>query len=132
MLELIKINQQEIYCRGRHEQTDVIGWMIIQYLQFVEKNTKKVRKNGSYYHRVHLQKLIHGLPMSGLKTEGGMCKRLQKLADQRLVAFFRTSNNQLYFRLGYTARNISQLTSEHGDSSYDGGGVVIKKNYKKL
>jgi len=93
MLEVIKINQSEIYHRGFSEETDAVGWMIIQYLQFIEQSTKRVRTNGSYYHRVSLNKLIRGLPMSGLKTESGMCKRLQKLADQRLVAFFRTSKS---------------------------------------
>ena len=121
MLDLIKINQSEIYHRGLHGQTDVVDWMIIQYLQYIEKNTKRIHINGSYYHRIHLQKLMHGLPMSGLKTESGMCKRLQKLAEQRLVVFFKTNSNHLYFRLGYIARNIALLGVEHNETTYDEG-----------
>jgi hypothetical protein len=125
MLEVIKINQSEIHHRGFSEETDVVDWMIIQYLQFIEQSTKRVRTNGSYYHRVSLNKLIRGLPMSGLKTESGMCKRLQNLANQRLVAFYKTNNNLLYFRLGYSARNIVNVYADGSETTY---GDVYEKN----
>lgn len=125
MLEVIKINQSEIYHRGFSDETDVVDWMIIQYLLFVEQSTKRVRTNGSYYHRVSLNKLIHGLPMSGVKTISGMCKRLQNLANQRLVAFYKTNNNLLYFRLGYSARNIVNIYADGSETTY---GDVYEKN----
>jgi hypothetical protein len=125
MLEVIKINQSEIHHRGFSEETDVVDWMIIQYLQFIEQSTERVRTNGSYYHRVSLNKLIRGLPMSGLKTESGMCKRLQNLANQRLVAFYKTNNNLLYFRLGYSARNIVNVYADGSETTY---GDVYEKN----
>ncbi len=123
MLGCIRINQLEIYQRGLHDQTDAVDWIIIQYLRWIESNTKRIHTNGSYYHRVHLPKMIHGLPMSGLKTESGMCKRLQHLAQLRLVSFFRTNNNQLYFRLGYTARQIMELAEEDVETTYCEGVV---------
>ncbi len=125
MLEVIKINQSEIYHRGFSDETDVVDWMIIQYLQYVEKSTKRVRTNGSYYHRVSLNKLIRGLPMSGVKTISGMCKRLRNLANQRLVAFYKTNNNLLYFRLGYSARNIVNIYADGSETTY---GDVYEKN----
>jgi len=103
MKYFITINQQGIVQAGLHKKTDLIDWVIIDYLRdwyFTER--KKfifVPEKGTNYIWINYNFLIESLPLIQIKDKDAISKRIKKLKNLGLIDTFQTKDNTLYFIL---------------------------------
>lgn len=99
----ILINQAGIVSSGLHKHTDVVDWMIIDYLKdwFFAENKKTIlnSEDGKQYTWINYQHLIENMPLLGIKDKDAISKRFKKLKQLGLIKTITLKDNSLYFIL---------------------------------
>lgn len=99
----ILINQAGIVKAGLHKYTDVVDWMIIDYLKdwFFAENKKTIlnSEDGKQYTWVNYQHLIENMPLIKICDKHAITNRFKKLRKLGLIKTITLRDNSLYFIL---------------------------------
>ena len=97
----ILINQVGIVESGLHKKTDVIDWMIIDYLQqwYFSERGKTIfnTDDNNHYVWINYNHMINAMPLLGIKDKSAITHRLKKLKNLNLIKTFQTKDNTLYY-----------------------------------
>lgn len=107
MKHTIQINQKAIAESGLLRETDLIDWVLLDYLRdwyFVGygegmRYIDPVYKELTAYVYIDFEHVIQNMPILGIKSKGGLSKRISKLASLGLLLYQKDKLNRMYFML---------------------------------
>lgn len=102
MTKTILINQAGIVAAGLADgTTDLIDWAIIDYVHGLSRDPHVAsgRFDGATFPRVNAQRLLDDMPMLGITSRSGVCRRLIKLYSLGLLLLYADRRNNTYARL---------------------------------
>ncbi len=98
----ININQVGIIRAGLDKDTDVIDWIIIDYLKdlfLLGENTIVNPEDGKHYVLINYSHLIDSLPIIGINNKNSLTNRFKKLRELNLIKTINYDDNTMYFLL---------------------------------
>jgi hypothetical protein len=95
----ITINQYAIFKAGLIFKTDVVDWIIVDYLKdfALYKKAKKIIYQNEEYIWLNYNHLIVSLPLLHIKTKASVSYRIGKLKKLGLIKTCRSQDNTLYY-----------------------------------
>lgn len=95
----ITINQYAVFKAGLVNKTDIIDWVIIDYLKdfVLYKKSKKVIYQNEEYIWLNYNHLIASLPLTQLRYKPKVSLRIHKLRDLGLIRTVKDRDNSLYY-----------------------------------
>jgi len=91
------INQVGIVDAGLVDKTDWSDWAILEYVAEWQVHGSAYMNNGHVW--LDYRHLMAELPMLGIKTSGGISKRISKLRDLGLLTSFLVEGSQLFVKV---------------------------------
>ena len=95
------INLAGIHDAGLSDKTDVVDWVIIEYIADWYTTPKATKRDDKVW--INYRHLIEELPLLGLKTKSSVSKRITKLASIGLLNIDRDHDGRMYASIGQAA-----------------------------
>jgi len=124
----ILIHQDRIVKSGFFETTDLIDWVIIDYIvwSYFSKNGKITTFDGKRFVWLNFRAMINNLQIIKIKFKSAITKRIERLHGEGLIETYQTAEHSLYVRPTDIAISICphKSTTVHQNDT----GVVYQNN----
>jgi len=123
------IDQRAIVEAGFADKTDLVDWVLMDYIRSWEGSKYAQRLNGKVW--ICLSHIKNGLPLLGISDPSAFSRRLSKLADLGLIDKYRDAvNNKLYVETTVLYHRISH-SDDQDPVVLNQDPVVLKQRINK-